>query len=172
MNIGQASKASGVSAEDDPLLRVRGSHSAADRKASGYRDDAPEDIHRLGFIRRARDLGFSSSRSGTFFVLERPPAQQCGGRSASPPARGGAQGAGEAPERVCGYREASGGRLPGTGVPNARSSRGSRTGSDRGSLVHRTARSASTTPPRAPVDLERQDVVSGTTAVLQREEVC
>ena len=66
MNIGQASKASGVSAkmiryyefrQDDPLC-PSGLIPAADRKTSGYRDYSSHDVHRLGFIRRARDLGF------------------------------------------------------------------------------------------------------------------
>jgi Cu(I)-responsive transcriptional regulator len=34
----------------------------ADRKTSGYRDYSSHDVHRLGFIRRARDLGFDMER--------------------------------------------------------------------------------------------------------------
>ncbi|KAK0364270.1 Heavy metal-dependent transcription regulator 2 [Friedmanniomyces endolithicus] len=33
----------------------------ADRKDSGYRDYSVQDVHRLRFIRRSRDLGFSVS---------------------------------------------------------------------------------------------------------------
>ncbi|WP_169542763.1 Cu(I)-responsive transcriptional regulator [Sneathiella aquimaris] len=58
MNIGKAAKASGLSQktiryyEDIKLIKPG-------RAENGYRDYSNEDVHFLGFIRRARDLGFS-----------------------------------------------------------------------------------------------------------------
>ena len=59
MQIGEASKATGVSAKMIRHYESIGLIPAADRRDSNYRDYAPDDVHRLGFIRRARDLGFS-----------------------------------------------------------------------------------------------------------------
>lgn len=59
MNIGQAASASGVPAK---MIRYYESTSlipAAGRRESNYRDYGPEDVQRLVFVRRARDLGFS-----------------------------------------------------------------------------------------------------------------
>ena len=59
MQIGEASKATGVSAKMIRHYESIGLIPAADRRDSNYRDYAADDVHRLGFIRRARDLGFS-----------------------------------------------------------------------------------------------------------------
>ena len=58
MNIGQAAKASGVSAKMIRYYEQTGLIPAADRKDSGYRDYSATDVHMLRFIRRVRmELG-------------------------------------------------------------------------------------------------------------------
>lgn len=58
MNVGDAARRSGLPAktiryyEDIGLIRP-------DRAANGYRDYSMEDVHRLAFLARARNLGFS-----------------------------------------------------------------------------------------------------------------
>ena len=69
MNIGQASKASGVSAKMIRYYEQTGLIPAADRKSSGYRDYSDNDVHMLRFIRRARDLGFSVAEIGDLLGL-------------------------------------------------------------------------------------------------------
>jgi Cu(I)-responsive transcriptional regulator len=59
MQIGEAARLTGVSAKMIRHYEAIGLIPSADRRDSNYRDYGHHDVHRLGFIRRARDLGFS-----------------------------------------------------------------------------------------------------------------
>lgn len=59
MQIGEAARLTGVSAKMIRHYESIGLIPNADRRDSNYRDYGHHDVHRLGFIRRARDLGFS-----------------------------------------------------------------------------------------------------------------
>jgi Cu(I)-responsive transcriptional regulator len=58
MNIGEVSSRSGVSQRMIRHYEKVGLVPRAARRASGYRDYGDDDVHRLRFVRRARDLGF------------------------------------------------------------------------------------------------------------------
>lgn len=59
MNIGQVSKATGVSLRMIRHYEGIGLMPPPDRRDNGYRDYPPRSIERLRFIANARDLGFS-----------------------------------------------------------------------------------------------------------------
>jgi MerR family copper efflux transcriptional regulator len=59
MQIGEAARRTGVSAKMIRHYESIGLMGAVARRESNYRDYGRHDVHRLGFIRRARDLGFS-----------------------------------------------------------------------------------------------------------------
>lgn len=69
MNIGHASKRSGVSQRMIRHYETIGLIPKAARRDSGYRDYDDKDVHTLGFIRRARDLGFPINEIAQLLAL-------------------------------------------------------------------------------------------------------
>ena len=69
MNIGQAAKASGVSAKMIRHYEEVGLVPAPRRTTSGYRQYSGAEVHTLRFIRQARDLGFSIHEIGELLSL-------------------------------------------------------------------------------------------------------
>ncbi len=69
MNIGQAAKASGVSAKMIRHYEQVGLIPAASRTDAGYRQYGEADVHTLHFVRHARDLGFSIAEIGQLVGL-------------------------------------------------------------------------------------------------------
>lgn len=58
VNIGQAAKASGISAKMIRYYEATGVVPVVGRTEGGYRDYDDSDVHRLRFVKSARDLGF------------------------------------------------------------------------------------------------------------------
>ncbi|MGV8930072.1 MAG: Cu(I)-responsive transcriptional regulator [Brevundimonas sp.] len=71
MNIGQASRVTGVSSKMIRYYESVGLIRPADRTNSNYRDFGERDVRELQFIRRARDLGFSVEEIGQLLSLWR-----------------------------------------------------------------------------------------------------
>jgi len=69
MNIGEASKASGVSAKMIRHYEAAGLFAEPKRTAAGYRQYSAAEVHTLRFIRHARELGFSIAQIGELVGL-------------------------------------------------------------------------------------------------------
>ena len=71
MTIGRLAKAAGVNIDTIRYYERHGLLPRAARRESGYREYATDDVARLSFIRRAKELGFSLTDIGELLSLSR-----------------------------------------------------------------------------------------------------
>ena len=69
MHIGEAARRSGMAAKTIRFYEEAGLIAPAPRTGSGYREFGDDDVRRLQFIHRARDLGFSVEEVGRLLSL-------------------------------------------------------------------------------------------------------
>ncbi len=77
LTIGKLSKATGVNIETIRFYERKGLMPAPRRRESGYREYSEEDIRRLKFIRRAKELGFSLREIQELLELKVDPHTTC-----------------------------------------------------------------------------------------------
>lgn len=77
LTIGALSKQSGVNVETIRFYERSGLLPAPQRTPSGYRSYRAEDVRRLRFIRRGRELGFSLEEIRELLELAAHPQQPC-----------------------------------------------------------------------------------------------
>lgn len=73
MNIGEASTRSNLPAKTLRYYEDIGLVVPSGRQSNGYRDYSEQDVHRLGFIQRARSLGFSVEQCRELLALYHDP---------------------------------------------------------------------------------------------------
>ena len=78
MLIGEMARRSGVTIQTLRLYEREGLLPAPRRRASGYREYAPEAIHLVHFISRAKGLGFSLREVTELLALSALPKANCG----------------------------------------------------------------------------------------------
>lgn len=78
MKIGELAAQAGVTIDTIRFYERQGLLPRAARTAAKYRDFPPETLERLGFIKRARDLGFTLEEVAELLTLSA--AQQAGAR--------------------------------------------------------------------------------------------
>ncbi len=76
MKIGEVAKRTGCNIETIPFYERIGVISSPARKGA-YRDYGSEDVERLRFVRRARDLGFSLEEVQALLDLAPRPDENC-----------------------------------------------------------------------------------------------
>lgn len=69
MNIGEAARASGLSQKMVRYYEEIGLIKTVARSGNSYRVYSDKDVHRLRFIKRARDMGFSMAETSTLLAL-------------------------------------------------------------------------------------------------------
>ena len=69
MRIGEAAKRSGMAARTIRFYEEAGLIEPASRRESGYREFSADDVRRLRFIHRARNLGFGIDEVGRLLSL-------------------------------------------------------------------------------------------------------
>lgn len=73
MNIGEAAVRSQLPAKTLRYYEDIGLVVPSGRQSNGYRDYSEQDVHRLGFVQRARSLGFSVEQCRELLALYKDP---------------------------------------------------------------------------------------------------